>query len=82
MVYTAAQTTVFIKNSAQIGVSDLTHQYLVDNGGLTFVQNLIYYVDTDTWNQITDNMRCPHMIPDPANIAQMIHQAAFVLSAK
>ena len=78
MVYNDAQTTKFIKNPAHMGVSALTCQYLAHNEGLTFIHELIDYVDTDTWKQITDNMRCPTMIPDPANAVQMIHQAAFV----
>ena len=82
MVYTTAQTTSFIKNPAQMGVSARTLQYLVDNEGLTFFHGLIDHLETDTWKQITDNMRCPTMIPDPANAVQMIHQAAFVWSAK
>ena len=82
MVYTTAQTTSFIKNPAQMGVSARTLQYLVDNEGLTFVHGLIDHLETDTWKQITDNMRRPPMIPDPANADQMIHQTAFVLSTK
>ena len=82
MVYNAAQTTTFIENPAQMGVYDRICQYLADNEGLMFVHEFIDYVQTDTWKQITDNMRRPPMIPDPANVAQMIHQAEFVLSAK
>ena len=65
-----------------MGVSALTHQYLSNNEGLTFFHELIEYVETDTWKIITDNMRCPPMIPDPTNTDQMIHQEAFLLSAK
>ena len=82
MLYTAAQTTAIIENPAHMDVSARTHQYLADNEGLTFIHELIDYVETDTWKQITDNMRRPTMIPDPANAAQMIHYSAFVLSAK
>ena len=82
MVYTAAQTTTFIKNPTHISVYDDTHQYLAHNEGITFVHILIEYVKTDTQKQVTDNMRRPPMIPDPANTYQMIHQTAFVLSTK
>ena len=73
MVYTAAQTTTFIKKPSQMGVYSCTCQYLADNEGLMFVHKWIDYVETDTWKQITDNMRRPPMIPDPAKVAQMIH---------
>ena len=69
MVYTAAQTTTFIKFFAQMGVYDHNRLYLVDNGGLTFVHEFIDYVETDSWKQITDNMRRPPMISDPSNPA-------------
>ena len=65
-----------------MGVSARTLQYLADNEVLTFEQKLIDYVETDTGNKITDNMRCLPMITDHSNAAQMIHQEAFVLSAK
>ena len=82
MVYIAAQTTALIKNTSQMDVSACTRQYLSDNEGLTFVHELIDYIEPNTWKQITDNMRRPPMIPDPTNAAQMFHQAAFVLSSK
>ena len=66
-----------------MGVPARSRQYLVDNEGLAFVHDLIYFKGSNTWRQITDNMRRPPMIPDPANMAgPMIHQAAFTLSAK
>ena len=40
-------------------------------------------MENDTWKQITDSMRRPQIIADPANPAgPMIHQADFVMSAK
>ena len=81
MIYTAAQTTASVKNPAQMGVSASTRKYLADNEGLMFVQDLIDFVETETWNQITDNMRRPPMIPDPDNADHMIRQAAFLLYA-
>ena len=40
-------------------------------------------MDNDTWKQITENIRCPRLIADPANPdGPMIHQAALVMSAK
>ena len=40
-------------------------------------------MENDTWKQIMDNMRRPPMIADPSNPAgPMIHQDAFVISAK
>ena len=81
MIYTAAQITAFIKNPAQMGVSASTRKYLADNEGLMFVQDLIDFVETETWNQITDNMCRPPMIPDPDNADHMIRQAAFLLYA-
>ena len=65
-----------------MGVSACNRQYLADNEGLMFVHKLIDYVEADTWKQITDNMHRPPMITDPANVAQIIHQASFVLSSK
>ena len=65
-----------------MGVRDPTRHYIADNEGLTLVHELIEYVETDTWKKIMDNMRRPPMVPDTYNAAQMIHQAAFVLSSK
>ena len=65
-----------------MGVSTSTRQYLEDNEGLTFAHKLIDYVETETWKKTRDIMRRPPMIPDPANMAEMIHQAAFLLSFK
>ena len=65
-----------------MGVSARTRQYLAYNEGLTFVHELIDYVETDTWKKIMDNMCHSPMIPDIVNAAQMVHQAEFVLSPK
>ena len=51
MLYTAAQTTTFIKNPEQMGVSACTHQYIADNEGLVFFHELIDYLETDTWKK-------------------------------
>ena len=74
MVYTGAQTTLFFESPAQSGIPAHMWQYLSDNEGLEFVRELTNYMENDTWKQITDNMRCPPMIADPANPAEpMIH---------
>ena len=83
MVYTGAQNTIFFESLAESGTPARMRQYLADNEGLEFVHELIDYMENDTWKQITDNMRCPPTIADPDNSAgPMIHQAAFVMSAK
>ena len=82
IVFITLQTNALIKNNAYMSVSARNRQYLSDNEGLTFVYELIDHIDTDTWNQIMDNMHCLPMIPDPANADQIIHQAQFLLSNK
>ena len=83
MVYTGAQTTLFFESPAQSGIPTCMRQYLEDNESLEFVHELIDYLENDTWKKITDKMRRPPMIADPSNPAgPMIHQAAFMMSAK
>ena len=49
MVFTDLQTTTFIESPDQMSVPDSSRQYSVDNGGLSFVHNLIDFKDSNTW---------------------------------
>ena len=84
MVFTAAQTTAFFEQDAQMGLPNATVVEL-QNEGITTVNDLVDF-DKDTIKQVSENLRRPAgRIPDPdpgAAPGATIPTPPFVFGAK
>ncbi len=84
MVLTAAQTTLFFEDNAQMGIPHATVLQL-QNEGISTVDDLIDF-DKDTLQQVADNLRRPGgRIQDPtpgAVLGATIPTPPFVFGAK
>ena len=79
MVFTAAQTTVFFENNAQMGLDHRVRVYLQDEG-IDDVGDLEEFAMDDAWSQVLENCKRPPRIPDAGGVLQ--EQAAFRIGAK
>ena len=78
MVFTVAQTTAFLEEAAQMGLSHRTRvQLQVD--GVNDTSDLAEWTDDD-WDQFATNCKRPDRIPDAAGV--LIHQAPFVIPVR
>ena len=76
MVFTAHQQLSFFTANAQMGLTVRTHGQLGIEG-IGSVDDLDW--KPDEWDAFAANCRRPGQIPDPANPANLIHQAPFLL---
>ena len=81
MVLTACQITAFFEDAAQMGFSNSTIFYSLNDEGIMSVYDLTKREDDD-WYQWTSNCKKPDSIPDPINAFQLIYQVLFPLSVK
>jgi len=79
MVFTAAQQTAFFTANDQMGLTVCTRAQLGIEG-ITDIDDLNW--KPDEWDDFAANCRRPGQIPDPANAAQLIHQAPFILPVR
>jgi hypothetical protein len=79
MVLTAAQTTAFFTDTAQMGLDARTRTQLQAEG-IVNVEDLAEFTEEDTWKQIIDNCRRPPKITDATGA--LVEQEAFHISGK
>ena len=58
MVFTAAQTTTFFENAAQMGLENRVRVYLQDEG-INDVDDLEEFTTSESWKQIIENCKRP-----------------------
>ena len=76
MVFTAHQQLGFFTANNQMGLTVRTHgQFGIE--GIGSVDDLNW--KPEEWDDFPANCRCPGQIPHPANPANLIHQAPFLL---
>ena len=81
MVFTVLQTTLFLKNSDQMGLYHYTCLHL-QNEGIATQGDLIDLTKESAWSPIIKNCKRPARIPNPVNPDLLIAEEAFQFPAK
>ena len=80
MVFTAAQTTAFFTEAAQMSLPARTRNYLRNEEGIDSVASLEGFLDKDIWDQVLSNARRPPQVVNPA-AGNAIHVAGVAVGA-
>ena len=81
MVLTADQITSLFEDADQMGLTHRTRTLSLNSEVIITVGELSEWKDDD-WDQWKNNCKKPDIIPDPANLANLIHQTPFAISVK
>ena len=81
MVLTNAQTTAFLTEQAQMGLSARTRVFL-QSEGIDGPDDLKDFTTKEAWYQVIENCKRPPQIPDPNNAGQLINDAPYRIGAK
>ena len=79
MVFTAAQTTTFFTEAAQMGLTNCTKDQL-NSEGIETIDDLANFDDDEIWKQVISNYKNPPKVADANGVLQ--EQAAFHLPEK